>query len=96
MGIPGADTALRGVALVMFVLVAAIALRGVALVVPGCIFSPPVESSEMALWKSVVLVMLPPPCSAGLPLTVCCVLAAWVLVGVLWICGVVVVAAGVL
>ena len=77
VGLPGADVALRGEAL--FGWIVGIALRGMASAARDCVFPPSVESNEMALWKSVFLVVLSSPASVGLSSAACCILAAGVL-----------------
>ena len=79
MGLLGADVALRGEALAAFGWIVGIALRGMVSTARGCIFPPPVESNEMALWKSVFPVVLSPPASVDLSSAACCILAAGVL-----------------
>ena len=77
--LPGADVALRGEALAVFGWIVGIALRGMVSATRGCVFPPSVESNEMALWKSVFLVVLSSPASVGLSSAACCILAAGVL-----------------
>ena len=79
VGLPGADVALRGEALAVFGWIVGFALRGMVSATRGCVFPPPVESNEKALWKSVFLVVLSSPASVDLSASACCALATGVL-----------------